>query len=137
AGGMDQWLLELATGKLTNLNNSPKVWDEHGIFAPNSKKIVFMSSIPYPSYDATTAAFGIWGFHAEFMMMDLDGTHLTQLTHFGQPSYPESTAEDSGAAVALFSPDRSELIAAQLLTGATFPNQVTWKIKFAGRCGGD
>jgi hypothetical protein len=48
-----------------------------------------------------------------------------------------ATAEDSVAAVALFSPDGSELIAAQLLTGATFPNQVTWKIKFAGRCGGD
>jgi len=30
-----------------------------------------------------------------------------------------------------------ELIAAQLLTGAHFPEQVTWIITLAGRCGGD
>ena len=77
------------------------------------------------------------GFYAEFMMMDIDGKHLKQLTHFNQPGYPESSEEDSVAAVALFNADGSELIAAQLLTGASFPNQITWRIKFAGRCGGD
>ena len=31
----------------------------------------------------------------------------------------------------------SKLIAAQLLTGAHFPDQVTWVITFEGRCRGD
>lgn len=137
AAGMDQWLLELATGRLTNLNKTPKEWDEHGFFAPNSRKIVFMSSHPYPQYDASTAPFGIWGLKTEFMLMDVDGSNLVQLTHFGQPGYPESTAETSVAAVAFFSGDGSQLIAAQLLTGAHFPDQVTWILTFAGRCGGD
>lgn len=137
AAGMDQWLLELATGRLTNLNKTPKEWDEHGVFAPNSRKIVFMSSHPYPQYDASTALFGIFGLKTEFMLMDVDGSHLVQLTHFGQPGYPESTAETSIAATASFSGDGSQLIAAQLLTGAHFPDQVTWIINFVGRCGGD
>jgi hypothetical protein len=137
AAGMDQWLLELATGRLTNLNNTPKEWDEHGWFAPNSKKIVFMSSHPYPQYDASTALFGIFGLKTEFMLIDVDGSNLVQLTHFGQPGYPESTTETSVAATATFSADGSQLFAAQLLTGAHFPDQVTWIITFAGRCGGD
>jgi hypothetical protein len=137
AAGMDQWLLELATGRLTDLNKTPKEWDEHGWFAPNSKKIVFMSSHPYPAYDATTALFGIFGLKTEFMLMDVDGSNLVQLTHFGQAGYPESTTETSVAATATFSADGSQLIAAQLLTGAHFPEQVTWIITLAGRCGGD
>jgi Tol biopolymer transport system component len=138
AAGMDQWLLELETGAYTNLNGTPSEWDEHGIFAPNSKKVVFMSSHPYPAYDATTAPFGIFGFISEFMMMDIDGSNLVQLTHYNEPGYPDSTPDQTSvAAVAFFTPDGSQLVAAQLLTGAGFPNQETWLITFAGRCGGD
>lgn len=137
AAGMDQWLENLETGEMTNLNSTPDVWDEHGLFSPGGQKVVFMSSHPFPDYVASTAPFGIWGLYTEFMLMDVDGTNLRQLTHFHEPGYPEYTAEDSVAAVAQFSPDGRELHAAQLLTGASFPNQITWKMTFAGRCGGD
>ncbi|MFO1220599.1 MAG: hypothetical protein U1E89_19715 [Burkholderiaceae bacterium] len=134
ASGMDQWLLELATGRFINLTSSPKEWDEHGLFSPNGKKIVFMSSKPYPDYDASTALFGLVGLKAEIMMMDVDGSNLVQLTHFGQTGYPESSP-DSIASLAYFSADGTKLYALQFHTGARFPNQDTWVLTFAGRCG--
>lgn len=135
AAGMDQWIQNLETGELTNINNTPKVWDEHGVFSPDGKQVVFMTSLPYPAYDAETALFGIFGLYTDFMLMDTDGSNLRRLTYFHEPGHPESTEEDSVAAVAVFSPDGTELYASQLLTGARFPNQQTWRITFAGACG--
>jgi hypothetical protein len=138
AAGADQWLLDLQTQALTNLTRSPTEWDEHGMFAPNSKKVVFMSSHPYPDYNALTAP--LWGLttlKTEFMLVDIDGTNLRQLTHFNETGYPESTTERTVAAVAQFTPDGSQLIAQQALSGQDFPSVVSWLITFAGRCGGD
>jgi hypothetical protein len=48
ARGQDQWSLDIYSGALRNLTpNPPRVWDEHGLYSPNAKKISFTSSYPY------------------------------------------------------------------------------------------
>jgi len=132
ARGQDQFILDINTGKLTNLTNSPHVWDEHGLFSRDGKKIVFMSSYPYRD---VPNSWKILGLKTEFMMMDSDGTNLCQLTHFQVPGHPESTPGGSTAAVAWFNADGTALTALQLLSGKRFPNYDVWEIRFCGPCG--
>lgn len=130
AQGQDQFIYDLDTGKLTNLTNSPQVWDEHGLFSPNGKKIVFMSSYPYRN---EKNSYKVASLKTEFMMMDSDGRHLQQLTHFNEPGYPESQKEHTIAAVAFFIGDGSQLYAMVMAPEFTKTN---WIITFKGRCGG-
>jgi Tol biopolymer transport system component len=132
ARGQDQFILDINTGKLTNLTNSPHIWDEHGLFSPDGKKIVFMSSYPYRD---EPSSYKILSLKTEFMLMNSDGTDLRQLTHFQVPGYPEYAHDGSTAAVAWFNADGTELTALQLLSGKRFPNYDVWKITFSGSCG--
>lgn len=36
--GMDQFILDITTGEVRNLTNSPKIWDEHGVFSPTEPR---------------------------------------------------------------------------------------------------
>jgi Tol biopolymer transport system component len=127
ANGQDQWTYNVSTGALANLTNSPEAWDEHGLFSPNGKKIVWMSSQPYPGNNQAT------DLKTEFMLMDADGSNVTQLTHFNVPGYPESTTDGTVAAVAVWSRDGSRLYGT-LLENAFLQSE--WVISFSGRCGG-
>ena len=84
--GMDQYLLNMQSGQLTDLTNSSTTWDEHGVFSPDGEKIIFASAYPYR--DDPTAS-QVLGVKLEFMLMNKDGSGLTQLTHFKTPGYPE------------------------------------------------
>lgn len=44
--GQDQYILDVFSGQITNLTNSPNIWDEHGVFSPDGEKILFMTSYP-------------------------------------------------------------------------------------------
>lgn len=115
--GMDQYLLNVSTKSLTNLTNSP-YWDEHGVFSPDGKKILFMSSFPYKDPASST-----WlSIKTEFMLMNKDGSGLQQLTSF----------TDTGiAAIGAWSKDGTKVTLLQM--------QVTkykaWELVFAGPCG--
>src|SRR5262249_20657517 len=37
AKGQDQWSLDVFSGKLTQLTNTPTVWDEHGVYSPDGR----------------------------------------------------------------------------------------------------
>ena len=78
AQGMDIYKLNIQTGRAVNLTNSPTVSDEHGVFSPDSEKIIFMSAHPYR---ADPSASNMLSIKTEFMLMNEDGTGLTQLTH--------------------------------------------------------
>jgi Tol biopolymer transport system component len=119
ARGMDQYVLDIRTGELKNLTNSPKVWDEHGVFSPDGEKIIFMSAYPYR---ADPKASNILSLKTEFMLMNKDGSGLTQLTHFKEPGYPEYTK--GNAACALWAPDGRS---AQLST-LVFPKYEYWDL---------
>jgi Tol biopolymer transport system component len=124
--GQDQFILDLETSAVTNLTNSPTAWDEHGLFSPDGKKIVWMSSKPYP--DATW----VGNLRTDFMLMDADGSNVQQLTHFNQPGYPESLDAGSVAAVAGFTPDGRHL---QALDQWDVGTQKLYLFDFNGACG--
>jgi hypothetical protein len=126
AQGQDQYILDIRTGRLTNLTNTPRVWDEHGVFTADGEKIIFMSAYPYRSDPAASQVLGI---KTEFMLMRKDGSGLSQLTHFREPGHPE---HPSGiAAVATWSPDGRTAYLATLL----FPKYEYWDMVFQGPCG--
>lgn len=127
--GQDQYILDIVTGKMTNLTNTPKVWDEHGVFSPDGEKILFMSSWPYRS---ELFASTILGLKTEFMMMDKDGSNLRQITHFNQPGFPEHSTASGVAANGQWSPDGSTISALNLF----FPKYASWEIVFQGKCAG-
>jgi len=124
--GMDQYILNVRTGGLTNLTRSPSVWDEHGVFSPDGEKVLFMSAYPYRDDPNASRVLSI---KTEFMLMNRDGRGLMQLTHFRQPGHSEYP---SGiAAVGAWSPDgRSANLAALV-----FPDYEYWDIAFRGPCG--
>jgi Tol biopolymer transport system component len=127
--GMDQFILDITTGAVRNLTNSPTIWDEHGLFSSDGSNIVFMSSYPFRSNPlASTVLF----LETEFMMMDIDGGNLRQLTHFNTPGYPESNMppQRTVAAVAAWNLNGTSLSALNLI----FPDYQTWSIDFQGGC---
>jgi Tol biopolymer transport system component len=126
AEGQDQYTLNIRTGKLTNLTNSPTVWDEHGVFSPDGKKILFMSAYPYRN-DAKASK--VLSIKTEFMLMNADGSGITQLTHFKMPGYPESS--NGIAANGAWSPDGRTITLRQLF----FPKYQDWTLVFQGACG--
>jgi Tol biopolymer transport system component len=126
AQGQDQYILDIRNGRLTNLTNTPKVWDEHGVFTPDGDKIIFMSAYPSRQDPRTSTVLGI---KTEFMLMRRDGRDLSQLTHFREPGHPEYP---SGiAAVATWSPDGRTAYLATLM----FPDYEYWDMTFRGPCG--
>jgi Tol biopolymer transport system component len=126
AHGQDQYLLNIKTGDLKNLTNSPTVWDEHGVFSPDGSKIIFMSAHPYRADPGSSRILSI---RTEFMMMNRDGSELTQLTRFCEPGAPEYDAKRRGiAACAYWNPDGRSVS----LTTLVFPNYDCWTLTFRG-----
>jgi Tol biopolymer transport system component len=132
AQGMDQFILDITTGEVRNLTKSPDVWDEHGVFSNDGKKIFFMSSYPYR---ANPLSHTILFLQTEFMQMNSDGSGLQQLTHFNSLGYPESNPwwRKSVAANGDWHPDGWSISALNLF----FPTYETWTIRFNESCGGD
>jgi hypothetical protein len=128
ARGQDQYSLDLVTGEVRNLTNTPNVWDEHGFYSPSGRKIVFMSSYPYRD---DPNSFNVLSLKTEFMMMNSDGSRLQQLTHFNVPGYPESQRGNTVAALAGFTPNGSQLFAVVM---APEFRKTNWVITFEGRC---
>ncbi|MBV9746585.1 MAG: PD40 domain-containing protein [Acidobacteriia bacterium] len=129
AAGQDQFALDVTTGQVQNLTNSPTVWDEHGLYSPDGNKIVFMSSYPYRSNPYSDSVLFL---QTEFMLMNADGSGLEQLTHFNVPGYAESQPGLTVAAVAGFTADGTQLLGAVMGPNFTTTN---WIITFAGPCG--
>lgn len=127
AQGMDQYTLNIETRKLTNLTNSPSVWDEHGAFSPDGTKILFMSAWPYRSSPKSSKVVSI---KTEFVLMDSDGRNLQQITHFLEPGYPETSK--GIAASSVWDPDGRSANLRQLI----FPDYQYWDVIFHGPCGG-
>jgi len=131
AQGQDQFVLDTSNGDIRNLTNSPDVWDEHGVFSPDGSKISFMSSYPYRADPRSNK---VTSLKTEFMLMDSDGSHLQQITHFNAAGYPESQAKRTVAAVAGFTADGSQLFGMVMSNNDKF-TKTNWTITFVGPCG--
>jgi len=123
AQGMDQYILNIKTGALQNLTNSPTVWDEHGILSPDGEKIIFMSAYPYR---ADRNASRVLSIKTEFMLMNKDGSDLVQLTHFREPGYPEYSSKGGIAATPGWSYDGRSANLSRLF----FPDYEYWEVIF-------
>jgi Tol biopolymer transport system component len=92
---MDIYLLNLASGALTNLTNTMAQWDEHAQMSPRGNRIVWMSSM------GTGGAVDSVHPRTDYWMMRPDGSEKTQITFFNDPGRPEyvgtvgATAADS------------------------------------------
>lgn len=126
AEGQDQYILNINTGVVTNLTNSPEIWDEHGVFSPGGNKILMMSSYPYRD-DST--AYRTLSLKTEFMIMDIDGQNLEQLTHFREQGFPEY--HEGIASTGFWNNDGTKIFAHTL----EFPDYHHWVIEHQGSCG--
>jgi len=126
AEGQDQYILDINTGDVTNLTNSPKVWDEHGVYSPSGEKILMMSSYPYRDDSTSYRTLSI---KTEFMIMNADGSSLEQLTHFREEGFPEF--HEGISSTGPWSDDGTKIYAYSL----EFPNYHAWVIEHAGNCG--
>jgi hypothetical protein len=131
AEGQDQWSLEIFNDDLQQITNTPYSWDEHGLYSPNGKKVVFMSS--YPFRNDNPNPYHVAYLKSEFMIINSDGSQIQQLTHFNDPGYPEYQGGATVAAVAAFLKDGT-LFATVMAPGYTF-GKTNWKIAFTGTCG--
>lgn len=87
----DIYSYDLNTLQLTNLTNSPGVWEEHPHVSPEGDKIVWSSS---QGYQLDTSA--IDSIRLDWWIMNLDGTNKTQISHFNTPGYPEYNSSRRG-----------------------------------------
>jgi hypothetical protein len=123
AWGMDIFQMDLATGAVTNLTQSPH-WEEHANLSPDGKKLVYMSSEPY-----------LWWFmHTELLMLDLVTGERTQLTRFNDQNAPEYIPGGAMPTRSAWSADGRRLLVTVQLTSA-YPAVQSWMLEFAGPCG--
>lgn len=129
AQGQDQVAFDVDSKEAVNLTNSPLVWDEHGLYSRDGSKIVFMSSLPFANEPDSYKTASL---KTEFLIMDADGSHIQQVTHFNVPGHSESQQERTIAAVAGFVDDGTQLFA--FVMGPNF-TKTNWLITFEGACG--
>ncbi|HLX64292.1 MAG TPA: malectin domain-containing carbohydrate-binding protein [Planctomycetota bacterium] len=122
--GVDQYILNVKTGALKNLTNTQEEWDEHGVFLPDGKQVLFMSSHPYRN---DPNAWKTLSLKTEFMIVNVDGTGLRQLTHYNVPGYAESFPKGKGAVAAcgMINADGKKIVA----TSLRFPDYDWWEIE--------
>lgn len=130
---LDIWSMDLATQQLTAITDTDDEWEEHLSFSPSGNKITFMSSAccAWKPNELKTL-------RAELYLMDADGSHKVQLTHFNSPGYSESSSEQSVVASSTWSPDGTR-VAMQTIRMKDFgvgqPPTDLWILTFAGACG--
>lgn len=111
--GMDQYVLELATSRVTNLTSTPLVWEEDSCVAP-SGQIAYMSNIDsqFP-LDFSNPNWPAQPRTREYYLMNADGGAKERLTYFNDPDAPERSPRRAITAACDFSPDGRYLAGTQ------------------------
>ncbi|MGH9161010.1 MAG: hypothetical protein ACRD2X_13635 [Vicinamibacteraceae bacterium] len=103
--GMDQYVLQPASGRFVNLTNSPGSWDEDGSVAPNGR-IVYMSNRDSRyRFDRTRGDWFTQPVQREYYLTDASGTRVDRLTRFNDPDAVEYLGNRVLVAASDFSPD--------------------------------
>jgi len=126
--GMDQYIYNIETLKVQDITNTPTIWDEHGLFSNNGNKVVFTSAYPYRNEPGSSS---VLGWKTEIMLMNKDGSALTQLSHFRTPGYIESG--NASAALAFFDQINPNIL--HMVTLAPGFVYGFWDLEFNGDCG--
>ena len=125
--GMDHYLYDLETAQLTNLQNSPLVWEEGASWSPDGTSIVYMTNL------GSTLDFSdpnwYWQPHTgEYWIMNSDGSGKRRLTYFNDPAYPEYAGMPAITAVCSFNLDGTKLVGTLGLDVGT-ENKADFKLK--------
>lgn len=108
--GMDQYVLDIESGKITNLTNTPDVWEEDSAVAPNGQ-IVYMTNINSRyKFDKSRGDWFTQPVEREYYIMNSDGSGKERLTYFNDSSAPEYLGNRVLVAAADFSPDGRYLV---------------------------
>ena len=105
---MDQYIFDLKTGKWTNLQNTPTLWEEDASWSPDGARIVFMTNAGAPM-DFNDPNWFWQKRTREFWTMDADSAHKQQLTCFNTPGASEYIPQGAIVANSAFSPDGKRL----------------------------
>ncbi len=100
--GFDIYVFDPQNGKITNLTNSPGVWDEHAHVSPSGRHIIWMSS---RGFDLPQGAEHTLSLETEYWLMNADGSNPQQLTHFNTPGVPRTETQGGAAADVAWAPD--------------------------------
>lgn len=112
----DLWQMSLVTRKLEKLTETH--FNEHGIYSPDGKKIVFMSSV-----DNVNEGTDWW-------IMNPDGSCKKRLTYFNDPSHKDYEKHPVLCADLSWSPDGKSFLG--YFHDATVKNALTGKVKGEG-----
>lgn len=145
AYGVDIYSVNLAPGPdfgtYTDLTNSPTSWDEHSIYSASGKKIVWISSLPFPSIIPQYGQLRWFQYrqhlHNELFLMNSDGTGVQQLTRFNDPQAAEHTAQYGDAMYGRWNRRGTQLLIHNGVPEILVPGgNSSWMITFTGPCGG-
>lgn len=89
----DEYSYDLNTQTLTNLTNSPEVWDEFAKISPDGSKIVWASSQGYP-----ITSLSLDSLKLDWWIMNIDGSNKQQITFYNTMGYPEYSTSRRGCA---------------------------------------
>jgi Tol biopolymer transport system component len=112
--GIDICEMDLSTGSLTKLTDSFSDWDEHAHYSPDGSKIAWMSST---GLDVTIGFEDLkthqWPqkLKTELWIMDADGSHKEQVTHFNQPKHEHHIEGEVIVSDSTWNPDGSSIAA--------------------------
>lgn len=113
--GMDQYIYDFESKKLTNLLNSPEYWEEGSCWSPDGKKIVYPTNAgSLYKFDFDNPDWNTQPKTREYWIMNADGSDKQQLTYFNTPTSPEYIEIGKGRRVIVaeckFSPDGNKLL---------------------------
>ena len=100
--GDDIYIFNLNAGSLTNLTNTPTIWDEHAALSPDGTQILWMSGMAAGSTSTQ--------YRTDYWIMNVDGSHKRRLTWFNVPGFPESTSTPVACSRAAWSPDGTRFL---------------------------
>lgn len=107
--GMDQYIFDLTTRHIYNLQNTPQIWEEDCNWTPITNKIIYMTNEGSPlDFDNPD---WYWQHHTrEYWLMNNDGSNKTRLTYFNDKDAPEYIGRDTIVADSSISPDGKKLV---------------------------
>jgi Tol biopolymer transport system component len=126
---LDIYTLDLITGEVRNLTNSPGVWDEHAQASPSGQKIVWISSTGYPF---TPSVAWQTTLRTDFWIMDADGSNKVKLTSFNEPGSPLNTGGRVIAADSTWNGAGDQLVGALAYVGPGGTDRRNTLIQFQG-----
>lgn len=109
--GMDQYILDLPTGRLTNVHHTPTIWEEDASLFPDGNAMVYMSNLT--SSDPLDFGDPNWPAQPrerEYWLMTMKGLYKERLTYFNDPEAPEYLGRRTIVAASDIHPDGKWLV---------------------------